>query len=294
MAQRTVHGASWNGSALAFAAEDAPVYLLECYLKTEADGNTPDLHYRFLNSKVLYIYNDVSQYDSVHVRAANVRGAFGVPARVRINEGSTNKLVTEITLNANGYATYSNEQQVRVVGACACKAYFDEANKLVTLAQVENGMDVVPANTGVILFGNANATVQIYQSIDDVEGSEFWPENTHNLRPNARERRTYYHGDLIGEESGEKEAFESIYVLSGGNFKKASDMTAIGKNKAFFGFTSDKGAASYRIVFADEEVIGIDNLHESDTIDMIYDLPGRKIDEQKGLIIKNGRVILNK
>lgn len=294
VAQRTVHGASWNGSALAFAAEDAPVYLLECYLKTEADGNTPDLHYRFLNSKVLYIYNDVSQYDSVHVRAANVRGAFGVPARVRINEGSTNKLVTEITLNANGYATYSNEQQVRVVGACACKAYFDEANKLVTLAQVENGMDVVPANTGVILFGNANATVQIYQSIDDVEGSEFWPENTHNLRPNARERRTYYHGELIGEESGEKEAFESIYVLSGGNFKKASDMTAIGKNKAFFGFTSDKGAASYRIVFADEEVIGIDNLHESDTIDMIYDLPGRKIDEQKGLIIKNGRVILNK
>ncbi|MCR5360571.1 MAG: hypothetical protein K6E73_00990 [Bacteroidales bacterium] len=318
--QMFITDATLNNNVVNFNSNGSTLYLVEGFT---ADGN---VEFLFTTAKTFVPMKDfLTSYESVTVRAANGRGGFGKPFKCNVIESSDEQeLLTTVTLNASGYASFSYPQQVQIVGATPCKAFYNPGTyessasggvtvngSSCTLSVVDNGKDIVPAETGVILFGSPNATVSIYSSSEDISESSDWARkadgtsplddsstpstNTHNLLPNTGEARscTSSGSGLLSAESG----YVAIYALSGNTIKLMNVTNKIGQNKAFFGFKSTLGsnAASARILFIDHEVVGIDNIHSTDdTLEMMFDLPGRKTDVEKGLIVKGNKVIMVK
>ena len=314
--QMFITDATLNNNVVNFNSNGSTLYLIEGFT---ADGN---VEFLFTTAKTFVPMKDFTSYESVTVRAANGRGGFGKPVKCNVIENSVDQqLLTTVTLNENGYASFSYPQQVQIVGATPCKAFYNPGTyepsasggvtvngSSCTLSVVDNGKDIVPAETGVILFGSPKATVSIYSSSENISESSDWARkddgsplddsstpsnNTHNLLPNTEGARSCTSSDLLSAESG----YVAIYALSGNTIKLMNVTNKIGQNKAFFGFKSTLGsnAASARILFIDHEVVGIDNIHSTDdTLEMMFDLPGRKTDIEKGLIVKGNKVIMVK
>ena len=314
--QMFITDATLNNNVVNFNSNGSTLYLIEGFT---ADGN---VEFLFTTAKTFVPMKDFTSYESVTVRAANGRGGFGKPVKCNVIESSDEQeLLTTVTLNENGYASFSYPQQVQIVGATPCKAFYNPGTyessasggvtvngSSCTLSVVDNGKDIVPAETGVILFGSPNATVSIYSNSENISESSDWARkddgsplddsstpssNTHNLLPNTGGARSCTSSDLLSAESG----YVAIYALSGNTIKLMNVTNKIGQNKAFFGFKSTLGsnAASARILFIDHEVVGIDNIHSTDdTLEMMFDLPGRKTDIEKGLIVKGNKVIMVK
>jgi hypothetical protein len=149
----------------------------------------------------------------------------------------------------------------------------------VTLTKV----DVVPANTGVILYCETPATYTI--NITDKTASDV----TGNEMVGVTERT------LVEWTSDGK----YNYILQGGEFKKASN----GYLKAYRAYlhtsynVAAPGARELEIVFDEEEATGITDVRSmnADVNGSAYDMQGRKVEQpQKGLYIVNGKKVVIK
>ena len=185
------------------------------------------------------------------------------------------------SLNSSGFATFSNQNSTAYSGATACKAALDYANSTITCTALTN--NEAPAATGILLRGEASASVKVFYT-----GSNAVAGN--NLHATTKADGT----------TEDMEVGYLYYVLSGDTFKKYTG-AALAANKAFFKVDESTEVVSgkeWSIVFEDEngDVTGIKKVNGSQlNIDTYYDLSGRKVAQPtKGLYIVNGRKVVIK
>ena len=184
-----------------------------------------------------------------------------------------------VTLNAKGYGTFSYASDAELVGATAYTAKLDVVNDKVTCSPATDNK--VKAGEGVLLYGDANATVYIksasgvatFGDVNDLKGT------------------TKAGGDLVAK--GEN----FYYVLSGDTFKKFTG-DAFTAGKAYFESASDLASSKLTIIFDDDETTNISNLNANGKLNSNatrYNLAGQKVTESyKGIVIVNGKKYMNK
>lgn len=177
-----------------------------------------------------------------------------------------------ITLNSYGYNTYSNANTVTVTGAVAYTCTVNNETKKVVLKELGT---VVPAGQGVLLKGEANGTVSFAFGGEEpvIEQNDFQPVLKAVATP----------------------ADKAIYVLNGNQFKKYTGATLVA-NKAYIELGAGTAAAALSIEW-DGGTTGIGGIEESVVDDNVpvYNLNGQRVDmNTKGIIIKNGKKIINK
>lgn len=164
---------------------------------------------------------------------------------------------TKGSLNASGYASFSNAEDVKVLGVDVNKASVDGTT--ITLTKVDGGE--VPANNGVLLSGNSN------------QNYIFCPvENAANIDGN----------DLLSTNNASVGSYD--WVLSGNQFKHytGANFTA---NKSYLHFDTDPFAgsgAAFRIVFG--EATNISNVNAASVA------PVKRLVNGQVRIIKNGKM----
>jgi hypothetical protein len=254
-----------------------------------------DEAYAFATSQDFFIMRGL-EGKNVYVRAVNARGALGepvVPNKIEANGSEYTELT--VKLNGNGFCSFSFDDplvdQLQVIGASAYKGVYHEG--AIYLSRL-NEHDIVPRNTGVILVGLPNATLQFYHNNTDVNQTPYSNVTGDNipLTGNCNETIQRHAGDG-----------KYYYVLSGNVFKKLSDKGTLKPNKAYFDLTGkvDAGAANIRIVFGmweeeEEEVVsGINYLPTAgNDSEYSYMLTGVRMKDAKGLVIQNNKVVLIK
>ena len=177
-----------------------------------------------------------------------------------------------ITLNSYGYNTYSNANTVTVTGAVAYTCTVNNETKKVVLKELGT---VVPAGQGVLLKGEANGTVSFAFGDEEpvIEQNDFQPVLKAVATP----------------------ADKAIYVLYGNQFKKYTGATLVA-NKAYIELGAGTATAALSIEW-DGGTTGIGGIEESVVDDNVpvYNLNGQRVDmNTKGIIIKNGKKIINK
>lgn len=177
-----------------------------------------------------------------------------------------------ITLNSYGYNTYSNANTVTVTGAVAYTCTVNNETKKVMLKELGT---VVPAGQGVLLKGEANGTVSFAFGGEEpvIAQNDFQPVLKAVATP----------------------ADKAIYVLYGNQFKKYTGATLVA-NKAYIELGAGTAAAALSIEW-DGGTTGIGGIEESVVDDNVpvYNLNGQRVDmNTKGIIIKNGKKIINK
>lgn len=178
------------------------------------------------------------------------------------NGSVTFNVLKDITINENGYASYSVCAPVEVTGATVMGATMN--GNALTLA---GDGTTVPANTGVILKGNPGATV----SFDAVEEAD---AITSDLTPSVLPTAV---------------AAESVLTLSK---LEAAFYTFIGTEipaqKAYL----DKPMTSGRVRIV-ESANGIDTIKGELNSVINYNLMGQQVKSQQGIVIENGKKVMN-
>jgi hypothetical protein len=181
------------------------------------------------------------------------------------------------TLNTYGYATFSYASAVEISGATAYVASVNETAKTITLSAVTD--NIVPANTGVVLKGDANATVSYTTTTTET---------------------TYSENALKAAVSAIDRPEGNIYVLSGNTFNPLDEsVTTLTANRAYLVMsdTFDPATeAKYRIV-TDETATAITAIEAEKMVNdgIIYNLNGQRVVKPlKGIYIQNGKKILVK
>lgn len=179
-----------------------------------------------------------------------------------------------ITLNSYGYNTYSNANTVTVTGAVAYTCTVNNETKKVVLKELGT---VVPAGQGVLLKGEANGTVSFAFGGEEpvIAQNDFQPVLKAVATP----------------------ADKAIYVLNGNQFKKYTGATLVA-NKAYIELGAGTAATAMALgIEWDGGTTGIGGIEESVVDDNVpvYNLNGQRVDmNTKGIIIKNGKKIINK
>lgn len=297
--QKTISRIACNGSTLHVIC-DASAYLVK-----GQDGD-----FALTDSKDFYIMGGLPS--QLTVRAANSYGGFGESPNANITStqqkpqtGAKEKKFDDkvLKLNANGYASFSFAAfqdagdaamvtQLKAIGAIPYKAIY-RTSGAVSIDQL-NPLDIVPSETGVIFFGAPGSEVHFYRDNSDISG--------YNGTMATNELKANCHGVIANP------AYPNVYVLKGNEIKRLAKDGTIGNNKAYFNL-SGSGAATLRILFdrwnfmSDFEID--ENGEETSIIEIptcgnyidfneTYTLTGIKTTEEKGLLIKNGKVVLQK
>jgi len=311
--QENVTYATYNCGSVHIKSEDdnASAYLLEF-------SNTFDY---ILTDKADFYVKD-TQYDNqvIKVRAANNRGGFGAPFTIDNRAGHSGTPVMTVQLNAWGYATfsYSDSRYTKLYadGAGVYVATFKD-NKI--RLDHCNQYDVIPNETGVILFGRPGTTVKLYsddhvltdEMLADINSRNelhgYWGTQTIKCsdnkwampagtctksKLNGNAAVTYYYGD--------------IFVLPGNTVKRLSQNGSFSPNKAFFDLgkvAAGLAAPEYRMIFGAwnddiepivNETTVVENVNpeasESDHAVGVYNLSGLRTNSQSGLLIRDGKV----
>jgi len=199
---------------------------------------------------------------------------------VRINKiVFTPAAATTISLNAKGYATYSNYYDVAVSGAKVYTAELDFNNAKITCHEVSSGK--VPAGQGVLLYGTAGAEVTLTPTT-----------GAGDLINNQLHATTLADGTLASKGDGD------CYSLNGDTFMKYTG-TSFVANKAYFEVLSGGSfsARSFTIEFVDGGyATAIDGVSAAErSADSVYDLQGRRVEKPvKGLYVVNGKKVVIK
>lgn len=187
-----------------------------------------------------------------------------------------------ITIGASKYASFCSSRNLDFSGSAvkAYKAKVDEGK--VVLTQVDN----VPANEGVILYGEAgNYNVPVIASASAVTENELIGVTSRTL---------------VEWETGGDGKYN--YILQQGAFKKAAAGGYLKANRAYlhtaYNVTSP-GAHDLEMVFDGEQgdVTGIKNLISTTSKGegVAYNLAGQRVNaSHKGIVIVNGKKYLNK
>jgi hypothetical protein len=182
-----------------------------------------------------------------------------------------------ITLNGNGFATYSRANAFTIIsGGIAYKMALNESAKTIAGTAITGH---VPAGVGVLLKGENGATV----SIVDITTQAI------TLDGNDLKGSTKSDGSLA-------EKPDYCYVLSGDTFKKFTG-TTLTANKAYFEATSDlSGAHAFTMTFDDGETTAIKAVEAKKVENgVFYNLAGQQVAQpSKGLYIVNGRKVIVK
>ena len=179
-----------------------------------------------------------------------------------------------VTLNTSGYATYSNANTVTIEGATAYTSKADEANSELVLTELGT---VIPAGEGVILKGEAGATVTF------TYGGEAPAIETNDFKA------------ALTEDAVEG----NVYVLKSDKFVKYTGAT-LTKNKAYILMSDEFGTGSnarpMSIVFGGD-TNGITTVKSTAVADdaPTFNFNGQRVAEgTKGLLIKNGKKLIVK
>ena len=175
------------------------------------------------------------------------------------------RITRTITLNSSGYATYSNDHDVEISGAKAYTAELDFATPKITCHEITSNK--IPAGNGVLLYGDAGATV----TLSYTTGAEALSNN--NLKAT-----TDSEGNLASKTEG-----HDYYALSGDTFKTLTGDFV--HHKAYFEVsTGVVQARSMRIAFAGD-ITGVANVEAAEAA--VKD--GKFIENGKLVIVKNGK-----
>lgn len=171
-----------------------------------------------------------------------------------------------VNLNASGYATFSTNKDVEVSGAKAYTAALDFENSTITCAEITSNK--VPAGNGVLLYGDAGATVTLSYTTEAAE-----------LSNNNLKATTLADGTLATKGSND------YYALSGDTFKTFTG-DAFVHNKAYFEVEGGTALTrSMRIVFGDN-ITGVANVEAAAEATL---KDGKFIEDGKLVIVKNGK-----
>lgn len=168
----------------------------------------------------------------------------------------------EVALSAAGYATYSSAYPFSVEGADAYKAEVSGMN--VTFTKITGN---IPAGEGVLLGGEASATVTITEATAAaaIEGNDMKATTT------------------ATESCVAKPTNGTVYVLnaSANEFQKYTG-TEFTANKAYLHVEEAAAPAVLHITFAEDEVTAVENVETADAVKFI----------ENGVLYiqKNGRV----
>ena len=199
----------------------------------------------------------------------------------------TSAINTPVTLGLNGFTTFASPRPLDLRaaklpdGLTAYKASVDGTRVIFT--QLDQ---TVPANTGVLLAGTAEAdyNIPVAASGTTVEGNAFLVNSTGGTF-SADDGFTYY---------GLKKAISSSDNLVFATFNPST--VAIPSNKAYLK-VSNTEARQLTCVF-DDEATGISATlmnSEERIVNSIYNLAGQRVAQPtKGLYIKNGRKVIVK
>ncbi len=186
-----------------------------------------------------------------------------------------------ITL-AHAQATYSCTQALDFTGITGLKAYIASgySNGKVLLTRV----DVVPANTGLLLVGTEGETYKVpFTTTTAFYSNLLKPVTTAKVIPATEGDYTNF---LYGEVEGVK------------GFYKSSGTGTVAAGKAYLQLpTSAVPASGARIsIVLDDEATGISNMTTYSTPGVVYDLNGRKVADEfnpkrlpKGVYIVDGQ-----
>ena len=171
-----------------------------------------------------------------------------------------------INLNSEGYATFSAKDAsfIATEGVTAYKAAVD--GELITLTALEGN---IPAATGVLLYGetpNAKVSLPIATSGTnaDVDGNSLMPT-------------TLADGSLAAMGT-------NVWALGDGNEFLHYTGDAFIHNRAYLGHEQSANARAMRVVFADGETTGLDNVVSKESA-----RDGKFLENGNIVIIKNGK-----
>ena len=251
--------------------------------------------YSYSDKKDFFIFENLDA-SKVIVRAANDRGAFGLPVCPEVVEPDGDLYNgLSVKLNGYGFTSFSFDapgiDQLQVVGASVYKGVYHEGAVYLTRL---NDYDVVPKGVGVLIVGQPNAKIELRKSHLSVDTNPYADVQSPSvpLYGNCNETIKRHEGDG-----------KYYYGLSGNQFFKLAANGIIPANKAFFDLSSlGLEASSIRIVFGwwddeeEEEVVsGISYLADDASQNDGYTLTGVKVQENaKGLVVKDRKVILVK
>ena len=172
------------------------------------------------------------------------------------------------------YATYASDNALDFTGSGIKAFYATESEGTLSFTQI----DKVPANTGVLLYADGGATVDVplTGTADDVTGNVF-VRGTGVAVTYAADNQNYilFNGD------------------DGIGFYKANNNT-VATNRAYIHVANGVGVKSFAIDLEDDAT-GISDLKDSKDLNdskVIYNLAGQRLSKtQKGINIVNGKKI---
>jgi len=208
----------------------------------------------------------------------NAKAYFGTNSIKETSEITA--VAVPVTVGASKYAAYCSTYALDF-SATEVKAY---------KAKVDGGkvvltkVDEVPANTGVILYGDAdNYTVPVIASAAAVTENELIGVTTRTL---------------VEWETGGDGKYN--YILQSGQFKKAATGGHLKANRAYLHTSYDVTSAGARdyLEFSfegEEETTGVNEVTTTNRTNEYFDLQGRKVAQPtKGLYIVNGKKVIIK
>ena len=166
-----------------------------------------------------------------------------------------------VTLNASGYATYSAASDFEIYsGAKAYKAALNISDNKITCSEIEGK---VPAGAGVLLYGDAGATVALLNTTGATA-----------LEGNDLKGTTTASGSLATLDGA-----KFYYALSGDTFKHYTGAAFVA-GKAYFESDTELNSKAFAIVF-DSETTAINGVEE---------VAPKTMKTRK--VVKNGRLVI--
>lgn len=235
-----------------------------------ANSNTvQNVTYTCTSAGTLYFIPSVNSYDFV--------SASFVPTTAGASQ------YKYVTIGSAGKATFCAAQNYTIPSGLT--AYYvsavDTENKTAKMAQITSG--VIPACTGVILYGDAGTYELTSSESATAIGTNYLVANLAN-----------YTLPASGTYNSET---QYAYTLSADGFKHSSGSGTLAAGKAFLRTTLNvegAGARGITMVFDDGESTAIETINrEPSTENHQYSLSGQRVDgSYKGLVIKNGKKYL--
>lgn len=178
-------------------------------------------------------------------------------------------VLRDLTISEVGYATFSACAPVKIEGGTICTGVLNGDKTMLTVTE-ETG-SVVPANTGVIIKGEAGKTTTV------------------TLAP-ATEAGSVGDNDLVSsKEAKKKDNVLALTVNEGAPvFWRWDSNYEIPDNKAFLPWTGNN--APVRIDFGGNS---IESVNAERNIGYNYNLMGLQVKAQKGIVIENGKKVIN-
>lgn len=247
-------------SVAAFASANADRYT--GVLVTDADQNKT---YYLFDEKPSIKYLSVMGVMNACLYTSG--GAAPVVSVPLLNEAKLSvkyEAFVRVNLNSEGYATFSAKDAsfIATEGVTAYKAAVD--GEVITLTALKGN---IPAGTGVLLYGEGKTGAKVNLPIAT-------SGETANVEGNDMKATTHSDGSLAAKE-------DNSWVLGDANLFLRYTGNAFIHNRAYIVHEQASSAKAMRIVFADGETTGLDNV-------------GGMTSAREGKFLENGNIVIVK